>query len=92
MCREVERLAPDIAATILEMDNYGKLHPLAGPSMPDAYSQALDGSSIRPKAGACGIAAFRNDVVIHAAQHQGENVSSGPNRRLYSFVYAGAGA
>lgn len=129
MCREVERIAPDIAATILEVDNYGKLHPLAGPSMPDAYSQALDGSSIGPKAGACGTAAFRNDVVIvddiatdplwdgyrqlilplgyigcwstpvrnnhgqviatfaplfsHAAQHQGENVSSGPNRRLY---------
>lgn len=71
ICREVERIAPDIAATILEVDNYGlevdnygKLHPLAGPSMPDAYSQALDGSSIGPKAGACGTAAFRNDVVI----------------------------
>ncbi|MCW2473981.1 MULTISPECIES: EAL domain-containing protein [unclassified Symbiopectobacterium] len=64
MCREVERIAPDIAATILEVDNYGKLHPLAGPSMPDEYSQALDGSSIGPKAGACGTAAFRNEVVI----------------------------
>ncbi|MCW2479366.1 EAL domain-containing protein [Candidatus Symbiopectobacterium sp. NZEC135] len=64
MCREVERIAPDIAATILEVDNYGKLHPLAGPSMPDVYSQALDGSPIGPKAGSCGTAAFRNDVVI----------------------------
>ncbi len=64
MCREVERIAPDIAATILEVDNYGKLHPLAGPSMPDTYSQALDGNPIGPKAGSCGTAAFRNDVVI----------------------------
>lgn len=64
MCCEVERIAPDIAATILEIDSYGKLHPLAGPSMPDEYSQILDGMSSGPKAGSCGTAAFRNDVVI----------------------------
>lgn len=63
MCRKVERIAPDITASILEIEN-GRLHSLAAPSLPDAYTAALDGLAIGPLAGSCGTAAFRNQPVL----------------------------
>ncbi len=64
VCREVERLAPEVAATVLRVDEAGKLRPLAAPSMPSAYTDALDGESIGPQSGACGTAAFLGRPVI----------------------------
>ena len=65
VCREVERLAPEVAATVLRVDEAGKLRPLAAPSMPSAYTDALDGESIGPQSGACGTAAFLGLSLIH---------------------------
>ncbi|MEO6690418.1 MAG: EAL domain-containing protein, partial [Dokdonella sp.] len=39
------------------------MHPLAGPSLPDAYSQALDRVPIGPTSGSCGTAAWRGEAV-----------------------------
>ena len=64
VCREVERIAPDIAVSVLEVDDQGRLHPLAAPSLPAAYSAALDGIPIGPEAGSCGTAAFHNRPVL----------------------------
>ncbi|KAG0780288.1 hypothetical protein G6F22_010168 [Rhizopus arrhizus] len=64
VCREVERLAPEVAATVLRVDDTGHLRPLAAPSMPPAYSDALDGVKIGPQAGACGTSAFLGRPVI----------------------------
>ena len=63
VCQEVERIAPEVTASILEVDEQGLLHPLAGPGLPASYSQLLDGLSIGPKAGSCGTAAWRNAPV-----------------------------
>ncbi|AZS77513.1 EAL domain-containing protein [Achromobacter spanius] len=64
VCREVERLAPEVAATVLRVDDTGHLRHLAAPSMPDAYSNALDGVKIGPQVGACGTSAFLGRPVI----------------------------
>ncbi|MBD9393714.1 EAL domain-containing protein [Acidovorax sp. ACV01] len=63
VCREVERIAPEVTASILAVDERGLLRPLAAPGLPPAISQALDGAPIGPRAGSCGAAAFRGEPV-----------------------------
>jgi diguanylate cyclase (GGDEF)-like protein len=58
LCLHVEQLAPGVVCSVLTVDSEGRLHPLAGPSLPDAYSRALDGTQIGPDVGACGSAAY----------------------------------
>lgn len=64
ICLEVERIVPDIAATILEVDQQGILHPLAAPSLPASYSLGLDGIMIGPCVGSCGTAAWRKQPIF----------------------------
>ncbi|UJW85123.1 putative bifunctional diguanylate cyclase/phosphodiesterase [Devosia sp. SL43] len=64
LCRRAEELAPDAICSILSVDAEGVLHPLAAPSLPLAYSSAIEGLSIGPCSGSCGTAAFRNEPVI----------------------------
>lgn len=64
LCVEVEQLLPDAVATILTLDDEGRLHPCAGPSLPSSYSLALDGLKIGPSVGSCGSAAFLGETVI----------------------------
>ncbi|OGB11586.1 MAG: diguanylate cyclase [Burkholderiales bacterium RIFCSPHIGHO2_12_FULL_65_48] len=64
VCREVERIAPEVTASILAVDELGLLHPLAAPGLPPAICQALDGVPIGPCAGSCGTAAFRRAPVV----------------------------
>ncbi|KQX35361.1 hypothetical protein ASD04_15095 [Devosia sp. Root436] len=64
LCRRAEELAPGIVCSILTVDSQGLLHPLAAPSLPLAYSSAIDGVPMGPQAGSCGTAAFRNEPVI----------------------------
>lgn len=58
LCREVETLAPGAVCSVLEVDAAGLLHPVAGPSLPDHYSAALEGTAIGPLVGSCGSAAY----------------------------------
>ncbi len=64
VCREVERLAPEVAASVVRVDDAGLLRPLAAPSLPQGYSDALEGVPIGPQVGACGTAAFLGRPVI----------------------------
>ena len=64
LCRRAEALAPEAVCTILSVDAEGLLHPLAAPSLPLAYSSAIDNQPIGPRGGSCGTAAFRNEPVI----------------------------
>lgn len=64
MCREIERIAPEVIVSILSVDPDGILHPLASPGLPAAYSQAIEGLSIGPLAGSCGTAAYRGEPVL----------------------------
>ncbi|MBO9661474.1 EAL domain-containing protein [Dokdonella sp.] len=63
ICASAERLAEGVICSILTVDAQGRLHPLSGPSLPDAYSQALDGMPMGPEAGSCGTAAYRGEPV-----------------------------
>ena len=63
VCVELERMAPDVVASILRVDEQGLLHPVAGPSLPEEYSRALEGVAIGPSVGSCGTAAFRAEPV-----------------------------
>lgn len=63
LCTRVESDAPGVACSILTVDKQGLLHPLAGPSLPDAYSQSLDCLAVGPRCGSCGTAAWRGEAV-----------------------------
>ncbi|MDC8783779.1 putative bifunctional diguanylate cyclase/phosphodiesterase [Roseateles koreensis] len=63
LCRRVEAIAPDVVCTVLEVDDQGCLRPVAAPSIPAAYGQALDGLPIGPNVGSCGTAAWRREPV-----------------------------
>jgi diguanylate cyclase (GGDEF)-like protein/PAS domain S-box-containing protein len=64
ICRQVEAIAPGVVCSILRVDPQGLIHPLASPSLPDYYSDALEGIAIGPSAGSCGTAAFRGEPVL----------------------------
>src|SRR5690606_42121862 len=63
-CREVERIAPEITASILRVSEDGLLQPLAGPKLPPSYSAALEGVAIGPGVGSCGTAAYSGEAVL----------------------------
>ena len=64
LCREVERIAPEVVATVLAIDGEGRVRPLAAPSLPEAISHAMDGLAIGPNNGSCGTAAWRGETVV----------------------------
>ena len=64
LCEEIERVAPEVVASILRVDEQGKLHSLAGPSLSEFYNRALDGIQIGPDVGACGASAFCGAPVV----------------------------
>lgn len=63
LCRQVEMLAPEVICSVLTVDAQGRLHPLAAPSLPASYSDALEGWPIGPSVGSCGTAAWRGTPV-----------------------------
>jgi PAS domain S-box-containing protein len=65
VCRLVEAHAPGVLASILLLDG-DRLRHGAAPSLPAAYTSAVDGAAIGPVAGSCGTAAYRGEAVIVA--------------------------
>src|SRR5690606_13889371 len=63
MCLEVERIAPQVIGSVLRLED-GRLHTLAAPSLPEAYSRLVDGVAIGPATGSCGTAAYTGSTVI----------------------------
>ena len=57
VCRRAEALLPAVACSVLAVED-GRLHLLAGPSLPERYSRAVEGCPIGPAAGSCGTAAY----------------------------------
>ncbi len=65
LVRFIEGLAPGRRATVLLLDDDGRhLHHGAAPSLPAAYTAAIDGAAIGPGAGSCGTAAWRREPVV----------------------------
>ncbi|WP_370679019.1 putative bifunctional diguanylate cyclase/phosphodiesterase [Comamonas sp. GB3 AK4-5] len=58
LCEEIERIAPELAMGVLQVDEQGHLHPLACPSLPRDALERLNNLPIGPDMGACGQAAF----------------------------------
>jgi PAS domain S-box-containing protein len=63
LCRLVEEQASGVLASILLIDGNRLRHGRA-PSLPKAYTDAIDGALIGPSAGSCGTAAYRREQVI----------------------------
>lgn len=64
LCRRAQELAPEAICSILTVDADCRLHPLAAPSLPLAFSSAIDGMASGPVAGSCGTAVYRNEAVL----------------------------
>ncbi len=62
----IERISPESLCTIMLLDEEHRRRLLiaSGPSLPQAYLQAVNGLEIGPEVGACGTAAFTNETVI----------------------------
>jgi len=63
LCRLVEERAKGVLASILLVDGDCLRHGGA-PSLPKAYTDAINGAVIGPSAGSCGTAAYRGEPVI----------------------------
>ncbi|MBB5190117.1 diguanylate cyclase (GGDEF)-like protein/PAS domain S-box-containing protein [Silvimonas terrae] len=64
ICQEVERISPEVVASILAVDENNTLHALAAPSLPERFSVALEGMPSGPQEGSCGTAAWRHEEVV----------------------------
>jgi PAS domain S-box-containing protein len=63
LCQLVEERAKGVLASILLLDG-DRLRHGGAPSLPKAYTDAIDGAVIGPSAGSCGTAAYRGEPVI----------------------------
>ncbi|MDR4306623.1 EAL domain-containing protein [Chelatococcus sambhunathii] len=80
ICRRAESFAEGVRCSILTVDRAGRLHPLAGPSLPDRYSAALDGIVVGPGVGSCGTAAFFRKPVTTV------DIAADPSWEPYRFL------
>ena len=89
LCRQVEAVAPGVICSILLITD-GLVHPLAGPSLPDDYSRALEGVPVGPRSGSCGTAAWRDEPVIVTDIATGPLWAQGklPNKAVAAFAGA----
>jgi PAS domain S-box-containing protein len=63
LCRLVEEQASGVLASILLVDG-DRLRHGGAPSLPKAYTEAIDGVVIGPSVGSCGTAVYRGEQVI----------------------------
>lgn len=63
LCERVEALAPGVVCSVVAVDEDFSLRPLAAPSLPPAYGEALAGVPIGPRLGSCGTAIYRKSPV-----------------------------
>lgn len=85
VCQEVERMAPDVIATVLQVDPEGRLRTLAAPSLPPHIYKAIEGTPIGPEVGSCGTAAYRGETV------EVTDISTDPLWRDYHALFTPAG-
>ena len=64
LCQEIAHIAPEISATIAQIDRNGLLRTLAAPGFPTEYISQIDGIEPRPQTTCLGFAAFRGESVL----------------------------
>jgi diguanylate cyclase (GGDEF)-like protein/PAS domain S-box-containing protein len=71
LARQVEILHPRMICSILLLDDNNQLRHGAAPSLPDFYTQAIDGLAIGDGVGSCGTAAYCGErcIVEDVQQH-----------------------
>ena len=84
MCREVERIAPQVLCSVLRVEE-GRLRTLAAPSLPQAYCRQIDGTAVGPGVGSCGTAAHTGREVV------ARDIAQDPNWRGISQLALGHG-
>lgn len=62
--RLIEGQARDMLCSIVLVDPQGRIGPVVAPSIPVAFTRAIEGQQIGPTAGSCGTAAFIGKPVI----------------------------
>jgi PAS domain S-box-containing protein len=61
----IEEIDAGSVVSILILDDTGtRIRSFAGPTLPEAYARAIDGTQIGPQAGSCGTAMYRRERVI----------------------------
>ena len=63
LCERVEVLAPGVICSVVTIDDEFRLRPLAAPSLPRTYGEAVNGTPIGPRVGSCGTAIYRKSPV-----------------------------
>ena len=64
LCKEIERMSPEVRAAVIQVDEDGAMHALAAPSFGEGYGQLLEGRSIRECVGSSSVAACRGEMVF----------------------------
>jgi PAS domain S-box-containing protein len=83
LLRLIETQSPGMLCSVLLLDTDGRrVRRGAAPSLPEGYSEAIDGEPIGPRAGSCGTAAFRREQVIT------ENIATDPLWEAYRDIAA----
>ncbi|SIQ83649.1 diguanylate cyclase (GGDEF) domain-containing protein [Rhizobium sp. RU33A] len=63
LCRWLEKRLPSTIATILLVDDTGRLQPCAAPSLAPSFTSAIQGQPIGPFQGSCGAAAHSRQTI-----------------------------
>ncbi|KAA8920403.1 bifunctional diguanylate cyclase/phosphodiesterase [Xanthomonas sontii] len=69
ICKEVERIAPELMAAIVSVDGSGCLQPLAAPSMPARFGETMNNMRAGPRAGALATSIWRGKQVLVLDPH-----------------------
>ncbi len=64
ICNEVERIAPQVLASIVSVGVDGRLRTLAAPSLPPFFGKEVENLRVGPSAAACGTAIWRGKQVV----------------------------
>ncbi|PLK45207.1 PAS domain S-box protein [Emticicia sp. TH156] len=61
---EIERLITGAICSVVLLDDENRINKVAGRSVPEEFSKAIDGLAIGPRTGSCGTAMWRGEKVI----------------------------
>ena len=79
LCKNIEAQAPGAWCSVMLIEDE-RIHVAAAPSLPEAYSDAIDRLPIGPQAGSCGCAAYSGKQVIV------EDISTHPAWATYAPI------
>ncbi|GBQ51489.1 EAL domain-containing protein (plasmid) [Komagataeibacter sucrofermentans] len=64
MCRQIERIAPDVVTQIVAVDDEQRMHPVARARLPAQIAEVCADLQIGPEVGSCGTALFTGMEVV----------------------------